>query len=83
VVDPDNDRQAGVGPAFLGPAAGKAREVGDVERHHDPAVTGGKFKERLIGHAIEIPFLVSSAHVVAAFAKRGGDTTPGDMGVEK
>lgn len=83
MVDPDNDGKASVGPVSFGPAAGKVREVGDIERHHDPAVTGGKFEERLIGHAIEAPFFVGSADVVAALAKSGGDTTPGDMGVEQ
>ncbi|MCL6091554.1 MAG: hypothetical protein M1435_01170, partial [Actinobacteria bacterium] len=80
MVDPDNDGKASVGPVLLGPAAGKVREVGDVEHHHDPAVTGGKFEQRLIGHAIEVSFFVGGADVVAALAMSGGDTTPGDMG---
>jgi hypothetical protein len=71
------------GPVLIGPAAGKVRKVGNVERHHDPAVTGGKFKQRLIGHAIEVTFFVGGADVVAPLAKSGGDTTPGDMGVEQ
>ena len=83
MVDPDNDGNASVGPVLLGPEAGKVRKVGDVERHHDPAVTGGKFEQRLIGHAIEVTLFVGGADVVAALAKSGGDTTPGDMGVEQ
>jgi hypothetical protein len=48
VVDPDNDLQARVKPALLGPEAGEVWEAGDVERRHDPAVIGGKFKTGLV-----------------------------------
>lgn len=71
VVDPDHDRQPGVGAPALGPAAGDVGEVLDVEADQDALLLARQRQQRLVGPPIQLALLVGGADVVAASPRRG------------
>jgi hypothetical protein len=83
VVDPDDDRQAGMAPRRLRPAAGDVGEVLDVEGDQDAFLDGGQRQQRLVIPAVQVTLLVDRADVVSPFSQGARDAGPRDVGVKQ
>lgn len=68
VVDAHYDDATGMVFACFSPLPGDAGEVMDVEGHHDPGLVRSKHQQLVVAPAIQGPFLVGGANVMAGLA---------------
>lgn len=83
VVDPNDDRAAGMIAPGLGPAPHDLGEVLDVEGDQDALFIARQGQERLIGPTVELTLLIGGENVVAATAQGLGDPGPREMSVKQ
>lgn len=83
VVESDDDEASRVMTSRSSPLADDAREVADVEGHHDPILDRGELEEAFVLPAIEGPLLVGGAYLVATLPKASRDDTARDVSVEE